>query len=180
VYFGGHGFSKLDAVGQQSGFLVPWDARRASIEEHGILMSKIEQEYATQIRGKHVMFVLDACSSGVATRGDPAPSLTDLARFQTLLEIKELTENPSRWIIAAGDENDAALDINGGIFTKAFMDGITGAADADHNGVVTQLELLTYVKRVVRTEAARHFYHQEPQQGIFPLLGRGEFIFIYK
>ena len=109
-----------------------------------------------------------------------SPSLTDLTRFQTLLEIKELTENPSRWIIAAGDENDAALDINGGIFTKAFMDGITGAADTDHNGVVTQLELLTYLKRVVRTEAARHFYHQEPQQRVFPLLGRGEFIFIYK
>jgi hypothetical protein len=180
IYFGGHGFSKLDAVGQKVGFLVPWDAEKSKIEEKGILMAKVEDEYATQVRAKHIMFVLDACFAGLATRTDNSPTLTDLARFQTLLEIEDLTEAPSRAIIAAGGADDSAIDVNGGIFTRAFMEGIKGAADADHNGVINQLELVTYIKKVVRTEARKHYYHQEPQYVAPPLLGSGEFIFIYK
>ena len=179
IYFGGHGFTQPDAQGKKAGFLVTWDANKANIAEKGIMMSKVEQEYETQIRARHVLFVLDACFAGLATR-DGTPTLTDLDRYQTLLEINELSGAPSRSVLTAGGDEDPAVDNSGGIFTTAFIDGIKGGADANHNGVVTELELVSYVKAIVRAQARVHFYHQEPQYDSPPLFGHGEFIFLYK
>jgi hypothetical protein len=72
------------------------------------------------------------------------------------------------------------LDINGGIFTSAFLDGISGAADYDHNGVVTLLELYLYVQTRVQGQAAMKGFSQLPQLSQPSSFGDGQFLFLYR
>jgi hypothetical protein len=179
VYFGGHGFTKNDAIGKKAGFLVTWDATGANIEEKGILMNNVEEGYETLLRARHVFFVLDACFAGIAARETP-PDESDLLRFQTLLELDSLSEKSSHSVFAAGGDEQPAVDNSGGIFTTAFIDGIQGGADLAHSGIVTEWQLVDYVQRVVRAEAARHLYDQEPKYSAPNLLGHGQFVFVYR
>jgi hypothetical protein len=67
--------------------------------------------------------------------------------------------------------------VNGGIFTKAFVDGLEGAADYAHTGIITVDDLSVYVTQRVAEEALRHQYNQTPLLRWLPAYGDGKFIF---
>jgi photosystem II stability/assembly factor-like uncharacterized protein len=174
VYFAGHGDTLVDVMGKSVGYFVSFGAQKTSLATDAIPMARLEQEYARLLKAKHILFVLDACLSGLALTREPSKDL------ETLVEVRQLTENRARAIFAAGRSSDPALDDNGGIFTTAFIAGITGAADRNRNGVVTPEELYEYVRGIVAAEAVRHNSEQLPQFEPLREFGDGGFLFIYR
>jgi uncharacterized caspase-like protein len=162
------------------GYLLTYPATEATVLTRGIPMARIESEYSNILRAKHVLFVLDACFSGLATRDQTAPNPDRLKEFLKYEELVDYTGTPSRAVLAAGDKNQAALDINGGIFTKAFLEGIKGAADGNNNGVITVDHLYAYILTRVESEARMHGHPQVPQLDRLPYYGSGKFVFITK
>jgi hypothetical protein len=178
VYFGGHGFTMTDELGNKQGFLVTSDATKTNMLDKGILMNNVAAQYEILLKARHVFFVLDACFAGLAAR-DPGPDESDLS-IETLRDLDSLSAAPSHSVFAAGDDAQFAVDNSGGIFTKAFIDAIQGWADSTKSGIVTEDQLYYYVRRVVRAEAARSFYKQDPKYSSPNLLGHGQFVFVYR
>ena len=178
-YFSGHGYTVPSATGDV-GYLLTYPATEATVLTRGIPMARIESEYSNILRAKHVLFVLDACFSGLATRDQTTPNPDRLKEFLKYEELVDYTGRPSRVVLAAGDKNQAALDINGGIFTKAFLEGIKGAADGNNNGVITIDHLYAYILTRVQSEARIHGHPQVPQLDRLPYYGSGKFVFITK
>jgi len=123
------------------------------------------------------MYVLDSCASGLALkRGDIDSNA--LRQVKAYEDIKYYAQN-GRMILTAGSQGEAAIDVNGGIFTHAFIDGIRGSADrevGDNNGVVDFYELFAYVHREVTNEASKRGFLQHPDFSTGG--GMGRFFFI--
>jgi uncharacterized caspase-like protein len=131
-------------------------------------MFRLRDDYARRLNAKHVLFVLDACFSGLAiTQGDPKK---ELLKYE---ELSKYTKAYALAILAAGQKDQPALDKNGGIFTTAFLEAIQGKA-ADDLGVITVLDVFHYVKKRVGDRAALLRYQQTPQ---LAEIGQGEFVF---
>jgi Predicted xylanase/chitin deacetylase len=82
VFFAGHGATRRLASGRDLGYIIPVDSRPADFARDAIAMTDI-QNIAESLRAKHVMFVMDACYSGLGlTRAGPSPAafLRDNAR----------------------------------------------------------------------------------------------------
>jgi hypothetical protein len=179
VYFGGHGDDEKGFQGKPVGYLVPYDGRKSDLWGTAIPLEKIGGEYSSRLRAKHVMFALDSCQSGLAlSRGGPLElGAEELKRFKALAEIEALTTEPGRTIMTAGTGGQDALDVSGGIFTSALIDGIRGTADKDHNGVVDYFELFAYVWGRVNAEARQWIRKQQPADYH---LGNGRWVFVHE
>jgi len=177
IYFGGHGYSEENRFGEKSGYLVLYGASKNTIKENSIRMADILSEFAASLKAKHVLFVLDACSAGLAVRED-IPS-EELNKYQSYLEIKLLTEATSRAVLMAGGADEPGLNVNGaGIFTQAFLAGIQGAADSNKDGIITEGELQDYVRKRVIFEANNKGYKQVPRYSPLNRYGSGQFLFM--
>lgn len=179
VYFGGHGDDEKGFQGKPIGYLVPYDGRKSDLWGTAIPLDKIAGEYSSRLRAKHVLFALDSCQSGLAiSRGGPLElSVEELKRFKALADIESLTNEPGRTILTAGTGGQDALDVSGGIFTAALIDGIGGRADADRNGVVDYFELFSYVWGRVNAEARQWIRKQQPADY---QLGNGRWVFVHQ
>lgn len=172
VYFGGHGASIDGANGSSIGYVVPYDGKRARLATTAIALSNLMGDYSKVIKAKHIFFVLDSCQSGLAlTRG----SIPEDLKKKAYQDIVFYSSSPGRMLLAAGTKGEAALDVSGGIFTRAFLNGIRGDADADHNGVIDFYELAFYVRSHVAKEAVSNNFSQHPEPFVD---GDGRFIFI--
>jgi photosystem II stability/assembly factor-like uncharacterized protein len=172
-YFSGHGVTLPGAQGDL-GYLLTYPATLSSVRRLGLPMVRMQSEYA-DLPAKHIAFVLDACFSGLALEKDPVP--TDVAKFLRYEQLAEFTKDKARDIMTAGDKSQPALDVNGGIFTQAFLEGIQGAADYGHSGVITVDELYVYIRNKVMASAALHKRQQTPQLGHLTTYGSGKFVF---
>ena len=179
VYFGGHGDDEKGFEGKPVGYLVPFDGRKTDLWGTALPLDKIAGEYSSRLRAKHVLFALDSCQSGLAiTRGNPLELNADeLKKFKALAEIEALSSEPGRTILTAGTGGQDALDLSGGIFTSALLDGLRGKADADHNGVVDYYELFAYVWGRVNAEARQWIRKQQPADYH---IGNGRWVFVYQ
>lgn len=178
VYFGGHGDNEKGFRGDQVGYLVPYDGRKTDLWGTSIPLEKVLGEYASRLKAKHVLFALDSCQAGLAvSRGASAQlSQEELKRFKALAEIESLSTEPGRTVLAAGTAGQDAIDVSGGIFTTALTDGISGKADADHNGVVDYFELFAYVWGRVNSESRQWLRKQQPSDAH---IGNGRWVFVY-
>lgn len=177
VYFGGHG--DFDHTAAESvGYVVPIDGVRARRATTAIRLSDFVGTYTRAISAKQILFVFDSCQSGFAIkRGDIDRAA--LRRLKAYQDIKYYAQR-GRMILTAGSEGEAALDVNGGVFTRAFLAGIRGRADrevGDSNGVVDFYELFAYIHREVTQAAAARGYLQHPDFSVAD--GMGRFFFIY-
>jgi uncharacterized caspase-like protein len=175
-YFSGHGVTEPGPLGDV-GYLLTYPATRRTLLTDGLPMVRMQSEYAN-LRAKHILFVLDACFSGLAIQRSNTPGQTDLQKFLQYEQIAAYTSKPTRAILAAGAKGEPALDINGGIFTKAFISGLQGEADYSKNGVITVEELFVYIQKRVLEESALHAYRQTPQLGELRAFGEGQFVFL--
>ena len=170
VYFAGHGLS----VGEKEramGYLMPVDAHSQRVRSTGISMRELQAWFA-DYPCKHVMFVADACYSGLALSTRSAGLPRDIPGY-----LKKVVSSPVRISMTAGGANEQVHEWRGqGLFTHFFLHGIDGAADANRDGVVTSDELAAYVKPNVTQTAIDVFRAgQHPQIG---RRGEGEFIFM--
>lgn len=170
VFWAGHGQTYKLPSGGDMGYLIPVEGDPKRYYSSCISMKEI-RTIAELMPAKHVLFLVDACYSGLAAdqkRGMP-PETADYLR--------KITKAKGRQIITAGEKGEEVIessDWGHSAFTYQLLLGLRNkVADEDADGVITSTELATYLKsRVTRLSGFR----QTPQYRI--LDGDGEFVFI--
>jgi peptidoglycan/xylan/chitin deacetylase (PgdA/CDA1 family)/TolA-binding protein len=176
VFFAGHGVTRRLPSGKSLGYLVPVDADQASYQSQAISMTNF-QDVSEAIPAKHILFVTDACYSGVAlTRGGGTSS--------GLAYLREVTRRAVRQVLTAGGADQEVAD--GGpsghsIFTWALMQGLEGKADLSGDGFITASELAAYVGPTVsslsrQTPAFGNLVGSEGGEFVFELKHESEFL----
>ena len=178
IYFAGHAESVRGRDDAALGYLLPSDAKRDAIVSTGISMKEIV-DLTELYAAKHVMFVADACYSGLAL---PSARLTrsssDDLGYDARTMLRVVTANPVRVVMTAGSANQKANEWKGhGLFTYYFLRGLRGAADGNKDGLVTSSELEAYItNNVVRVAEREYRVAQVPQ--IQHAYGDGKFTFL--
>ena len=158
VYYSGHG-----APGGEDGssYIVPTDAQASLIDLNGYPLSTLYKNLS-KIPAKSVTVVLEACFSGASQSGSVITPASPI-----YLKAKE-TDIPSNiTVIAAGAASQIASweqDSSSGLFTKYFLKGMSGEADAapygNGDGEVGYDELEAYFKDTL-TYYARRYYGRD-------------------
>ncbi|MBI5243523.1 MAG: caspase family protein [Elusimicrobia bacterium] len=128
VYFAGHGVTEGEGDTAE-GFLMPFGGSPEKKVATGVSMSDVVKWFG-RYKSKHVMFVADACYSGLAlnTRASPlSPAAQDY--------LKQVTEKPVRLALVAGGKGEEANELDGqGLFSssssKAWAERRTRTATA--------------------------------------------------
>ena len=172
VFYAGHGQTMDLATGGEMGFLVPEDGGGETLGDYftsALPMQRI-RELADIIPAKHVLFLVDACYSGLCTverRGLPA----GVSKY-----VAKLAKLQVRQIITAGLKGEQVMESSSwgnSAFTSKLLEALrTGAADSNNDGYVTASELGSYLKPAVTTLTNGA---QTPKQACF--FGDGEFLF---
>jgi uncharacterized caspase-like protein len=145
VFFAGHGITISGARGP-IGHLVPVDADLDN------LSSLIRWDELTRnaelIPAKHILFIMDACYSGLATQRATPPGTQ---RF-----LSDMLQRHARQVLTAGKADETVADGGGpqgknSIFTGYLLEGLSGAA-SDKHGVLTANGLMHYVYQQSRTK----------------------------
>ncbi len=148
IYFAGHGAPDPDRPDNL--YLFPVDTDVDALAATGFPMWDVKTALRRQISAERVVVIADACHSAgtgesdIPIDGNPiGGSFNDLftpSRRLTLTaaDVNELSFEDARW---AGGH---------GVFTHHILQGLNGDADADGNGIVTFVEVATYVKGGVR------------------------------
>lgn len=165
VFFAGHGLTRSGARGE-IGFLVPHDGDPKDLST---LVRWDELSLAAElIKAKHVLFIMDACYSGlILSRSVSVGSV----RF-----LKDMLLRPARQVITAGKADEVVADSGGprpdhSVFTGHLLDALEGKA-ATENGIITANGVMSYVCEKVSTDAKSR---QTPHYGY--LDGDGDLIF---
>ncbi len=164
VYFAGHGATRKLSSGRDLGYIVPVDSDANQFATDAIPMTEI-QNIAESLTAKHVLFVMDACYSGLGlTRGAGSGNF-----------LRENARRVGRQMLTAGGADQMVADggPNGhSIFTWTLLQGLAGKADLNGDGLVTATELAAYVAPAVSAVS-----RQTPAFGSLPGSEGGDFIF---
>lgn len=164
IFFAGHGMS-VEGHRGSIGYLIPADG--STTDKSTLIRWDELTRNAEIIPAKHILFVMDACYSGLAIQRRSAGGER---RF-----VSDMLRRRSRQVIAAGKADEAVADSGGpnganSIFTGHLLEGLRGAA-ATPDGVLTASQLMSYAYHKVgsdsRSQQTPHFGHLE---------GDGDFI----
>lgn len=165
VFFAGHGATRKLASGRELGYIIPVDSDPKELATDAIAMSDI-QNIAESLQAKHVLFVMDACYSGLGlTRGGPASGAF----------LRENARRVARQMLTAGGADQQVADSgpNGhSVFTWVLLQALAGKADLNGDGLITGTELAAYVAPSVSAVS-----QQTPAFGSLPGSQGGEFVF---
>ena len=166
VFFAGHGATRQLASGRELGYIIPVDSDPQEFTTDAIAMTDI-QNIAESMQAKHVLFVMDACYSGLGlTRGGPPSSSSFL---------RENARRIGRQMLTAGGADQQVADSgpNGhSVFTWVLLQALSGKADLNGDGLITGTELAAYVAPAVSAVS-----QQTPAFGSLPGSQGGEFVF---
>ncbi|WP_315389418.1 polysaccharide deacetylase family protein [uncultured Stenotrophomonas sp.] len=165
VFFAGHGATQRLASGRDLGYIIPVDSDPNAFATDAIAMTDI-QNIAESMQAKHVMFVMDACYSGLGlTRGGPSSSSF----------LRENARRSARQMLTAGGSDQQVADSgpNGhSVFTWVLLQALAGKGDLNGDGLITGTELAAYVAPAVSAVS-----RQTPAFGSLPGSQGGEFVF---
>lgn len=177
IFFSGHGESRKPGYGDKKtgnekrvGYLIPVNGNRDRLHSTAISMSQIE-DLSYLIPSRQLLFIIDACKSGLAGHLHKGGPLTSTTRKQ----VEEFIKSNGRQILTAtGPDEDAygGRDKWNGlsIYSYYLIRGLKGEADNNKDGVVTVYELLNYLRDKIPKEV-----DQMPQ--LYTLSGDGQFVF---
>jgi uncharacterized caspase-like protein len=180
VYFSGHGQTvPLPRGAGEMGFLVPYDAKiddlssapnLAEYRQYCIAMNELNEASKT-IPAKHIIFIIDACYSGLVLSSTRGFFNTNIPRYLGKVASAEVQQ-----MITAGgkgEQSEERPDVGHGVFTYKFLKGLDdGLADTNSDGVITGTELSTYLTSAVQEMTNGK---QNPKYG---RASEGEFLFI--
>ncbi len=165
VFFAGHGATRRLASGRDLGYIIPVDSDPDEFATDAIAMTDV-QNIAESLQAKHVLFVMDACYSGLGlTRGGPASSAF----------LRENARRSARQMLTAGGADQQVADSgpNGhSVFTWVLLQALSGKGDLNGDGLITGTELAAYVAPAVSAVS-----RQTPAFGSLPGSQGGEFVF---
>ncbi len=161
IFFAGHG-EVTKQPGGDEGYLLPYDADPNNLHFSSLPMIEFSR-IGRRLLSKHILLVLDSCFSGFAAR---RASASPASQGPLNDEIHQRVVQ----VLTAGTSGQTAAEEDGhGIFTRAFLKGVGGAADPGGHGL-TALKLAVYIKDQLGATS------QTPQ--IAKLDGEGEFLFL--
>ena len=128
VFFAGHGFTTQGLRGPV-GYLVPVDGHTDKL--NSLIRWDELTRNAELIPAKHILFIIDACYSGLMIQRVIPPGT---GRF-----VNDMLQRVSRQVITAGKADETVADGGGpagknSIFTGYLIEGLSGAA-SDEGGV---------------------------------------------
>lgn len=174
IFFAGHGTTRNDEIGGETGYLVPVGAAAPGSNERWNDYVPMDQllESIGKLPARHILVILDSCHSGFAL-GKSMQLFRDAPRYE-----RDLTSHISRKVITSARQSQLASDNgpvpNHSLFTGLLLQGLEwGKADLDGNGVVTSSELGLYIQQAVGTASASQ---QTPDFGSFYFDDRGEMV----
>ena len=165
IFFAGHGFATNSGLG----YLLAYDSKPNDLSVTGLEM-ELFNTYVQQLRSRGVVIISDACHSGRI--GDlPNRTMTSGINNVTAKSFREASRtDQSTFILSAATINQSSYEddkLGHGIFTYTLLNALKGAADADHNGVVTAAELADYLTTEVRATAEKVGAKQVPETNPF-------------
>ncbi|WP_426318943.1 polysaccharide deacetylase family protein [Pseudoduganella sp. R-43] len=164
VFFAGHGATRQLSSGRSLGYIIPVDSDPQQVSVDAIPMTDL-QNIAESLDAKHLLFVMDACYSGLGlTRGGGTTAfLRDNARR---IGRQMLTAGGADQMVADGGPNGHS------VFTWTLLQALGGKADLNGDGMITATELAAYVAPAVSSVS-----QQTPAFGSLPGSEGGEFVF---
>jgi len=173
VYFAGHGISDGSPT-RKMGYLMPINGDSEVPDEKGIPMDWL-QRLLDGLEAKHVLFVADACYSGIAIE-----SKTRSAARSTKTPdwVSVVTKRRARVTLTAGTGDQKALDNykGHGLFTYFFLHALDGHADHDSDGWITTGEIADHLTKNV-IPIAREKKGDQGQEPQISEDGKGKMIF---
>lgn len=169
IFFAGHGHTMPLPDGGEMGFIIPEDGGGSSLGDYynTTLPMREINDRSMMIPAKHVLFLVDACYSGLTAVTRSEHSSFGIERLAQL-KVKEL--------ITAGFAGDQVIESplwGHSAFTFKLLDALrTGSADNNGDGFITADELAVYLRNTVPELAEGK---QTPRHSYF--FGEGEFIF---
>ncbi|MED5620647.1 polysaccharide deacetylase family protein [Ideonella sp. BN130291] len=169
VFFAGHGATRTLSSGRELGYIVPADAGTSpeQLASDAIPMTEI-QNIAESLAARHVLFVMDACYSGLGLTRGGAPSSGNFLRDNARrLGRQMITAGGADQLVADGGPNGHS------VFTWTLLQGLGGKGDLNGDGIITATELAAYVAPAVASVS-----RQTPAFGSLPGSEGGEFVFV--
>jgi len=172
VYYAGHGQTMDLPGGGQMGYLIPVEGQADNLHGTCLSMSQI-RETSMMIKSKHILYVVDACYSGIVGNEARPITVTDKSSY-----LKKLASQRVVQVITAGQKDQTVMEgqqFGGGhsVFTAAFLSGLNeGKADLNGDGMIPSTELFAYLSPQVKQDSQGH---QTPR--IYNMDGEGEFVF---
>jgi len=167
IYFAGHGAPEVDVAGIEadglSKYLVPRDGDPDSLYTTALPMEEIQRIFM-RIPSERVVMLLDTCYSGSAGGRTFARQQTRATGLNDQF-LERLTRSRGRVIITASAPNEVALEMSTlghGLFTYYVLQGLSGKADRNGDGLVTVSELYEYVEEEVDRKAREAGGRQRP------------------
>jgi TolB-like protein len=156
LFVAGHGVRDL-ASGTY--YFLPYPATGENLVTEGLRMTDFDAMLRVLRRNvRAVVVMLDTCHAGAfglpSTRIVPADEIA-----------AQMSVGDGFFLLAAtkpGEESKEKRDLGHGAFTFALLEAMRGAADVDHDGVISASELFAYVARRVPTltDGRQHPYHR--------------------
>jgi WD40 repeat protein len=193
-YFAGHGIA-LDGDDGPAGYLAPQDAR-SSDRASFLAMRRLHQALIA-LTCRHLLLILDCCFAGAfrwsSTRGLFMPQGT---LYQERYE--RFITDPAWEVITSAADDQQALDVllqfgtrdddgEHSPFARALLAALHGAADLASvspdgppigDGVITAIELYSYLRDAVETSAIAQQRRQTPGLWTLSKHDKGEYIFL--
>ncbi len=142
VFYAGHGDCKIE----DQFYLVPVDASLRNLSGTGISGETLKRALADL--PSTTMLVLDACYAG-SFDGKKRKKRSLPEQSDALM--RDLTYDAGLVVMCGASKDQEAAEEDGhGFFTQALVEGLSGKADMDKDGVVEVDELDVYVTRRVR------------------------------
>lgn len=175
VFYAGHAITEETAYGPL-GYLVPYDGSFRPEEMYkNLSMTTLKEDISKAVRAKHILYVIDACYSGLllAKRGVERQQET---QFRQLEYLQSITREDVRQVLAAGGQGEEVLD--GGRFGHSVFTGRFIELLQETQNYITGKELGLTLPQRVFSDARDRGHKQTPQFG--HLFGEGDFVFIKK
>jgi uncharacterized caspase-like protein len=167
IYYAGLGAPEVDASSKetdgQAKYLIPRNVQPESLRRTAFAMEEM-QGLVARIPAERVVLLLDTSYSGAAGGRTFAPPN---ARPRSLSDqfLERLAKSRGRLVITASGANEVALepaDLGHGLFTYYLLEGLSGKADRNGDGIVTVSELYPYLEDQVDRKSRAAGGRQRP------------------
>jgi hypothetical protein len=149
IYFAGHGATEKDVLSPDGDglekYILPYDVNPEDLYASALPMREISHIFY-RIQSERIIFIADACYSGAS--GGRTISLSGIRANISDAFLDRITAGKGTIIMTASGANEVSAEdekLQHGVFTFYLLEGLSGAADADKDGLITVDEIYHYV-----------------------------------
>jgi hypothetical protein len=149
IYFAGHGATEKDVLSPDGDglekYILPYDVDPEDLYASALPMREVSHIFY-RIQSQRIIFIADACYSGAS--GGRTISLSGIRANISDAFLDRIATGKGTVIMTASGANEVSAEeekLQHGVFTFYLLEGLTGAADADKDGLITVDEIYQYV-----------------------------------